>query len=134
MSYLSIEFSVLFIVFLPVYWGLARYPNGQNWLLLFVSYAIVSSYSLQFALILFVYTCAVHFFACGIYHSKQHAKSWLVVALCIVTTNLAVFKYFDFFRYELQEETGTILCVLNSDSNRYFILHFSFGELSRICL
>ena len=103
MSYLSIEFSVLFIVFLPVYWGLARYPNGQNWLLLFVSYAIVSSYSLQFALILFVYTCAVHFFACSIYHSKQHAKSWLVVALCIVTTNLAVFKYFDFFRYELQE-------------------------------
>lgn len=34
MPLLSVEFALFFIVFLPIYWGFAKYPSVQNLLLL----------------------------------------------------------------------------------------------------
>ena len=108
MSYLSIEFGLFFISFLALYWGLNAFPKIQNWLLLISSYLIVFSYSWQFATILFVYTCIIYLFSILISSSK-HAKTWLIIAIIVAIANLAVFKYFDFFRHELQ----TLLNYLN---------------------
>ncbi|OCG26608.1 poly(beta-D-mannuronate) O-acetylase [Gilliamella sp. wkB108] len=102
MSYLSIEFGLLFIAFFALYWACNLLPKLQNRLLIIVSYLVVISYSWQFALILFVYTCAIYLFSVMIATSERHAKSWLIVGLIASITNLALFKYFDFFRYELQ--------------------------------
>lgn len=102
MSYLSIEFGLLFIAFFALYWGCCFSPNLQNKLLLIASYLIVASYSWQFALILLVYTCVIYLFSLAIASSQRHAKRWLILALCVSIMNLALFKYFDFFRYELQ--------------------------------
>ncbi|MWN05081.1 MBOAT family O-acyltransferase [Gilliamella sp. Pas-s95] len=102
MSYLSIEFGLLFIAFFALYWGCRLSPKIQNGLLLVSSYLIVGSYSWQFALILFIYTCVIHLFSLLIAASECHAKRWLVLGLCVSIINLALFKYFDFFRYELQ--------------------------------
>ncbi|NUF49287.1 MBOAT family O-acyltransferase [Gilliamella sp. ESL0250] len=103
MSYLSIEFGLLFIAFFALYWGCYRSPKIQNLLLLVSSYLIVGSYSWQFALILFIYTCAIYLFSVMIAASDRHAKRWLFLGLCVSIVNLALFKYFDFFRYELQD-------------------------------
>ncbi|WP_370519424.1 MBOAT family protein [Gilliamella sp. Pas-s27] len=102
-SYLSIEFGLLFIVFFALYWGCYRSPKIQNSLLLVASYLVVGSYSWQFSLILFIYTCVIYLFSVMIAASEHHAKRWLVLGLCVSIINLALFKYFDFFRYELQE-------------------------------
>jgi Predicted membrane protein involved in D-alanine export len=101
-SYLSIEFGLLFIIFFAFYWACYLSPKLQNNLLLIISYLIVSSYSWQFALILFIYTCIIYFFSVIISKSERHAKLWLIVSLFVSITNLALFKYFDFFRYEIQ--------------------------------
>lgn len=102
MSYLSIEFGLLYIVFFALYWACRLLPKLQNNLLLVASYLIVCSYSWQFALILFVYSGAIYIFSVIISASKHHAKLWLTIGLCASIINLALFKYFDFFRYELQ--------------------------------
>lgn len=102
MSYLSIEFGILFVAFFAFYWAYSLLPKVQNMLLLVFSYVIVASYSWQFALILFSYTCVIYLFALLINASKRHAKFWLILGLCVSIINLALFKYFDFFRYELQ--------------------------------
>lgn len=102
MSYLSIEFGLLYIVFFALYWACRLLPKLQNNLLLVASYLIVCSYSWQFALILFVYSVAIYIFSVIISASKHHAKLWLAIGLCASIINLALFKYFDFFRYELQ--------------------------------
>ncbi|OCG41324.1 poly(beta-D-mannuronate) O-acetylase [Gilliamella sp. Fer2-1] len=103
MSYLSIEFCLLFIAFFALYWGCRLSPKTQNTLLLVVSYLIVGSYSWRFSLILFIYTCVIYFFSVMIAASERHAKRWLILGLCVSIINLALFKYFDFFRYELQD-------------------------------
>ena len=102
MSYLSIEFGLIFVGFFAIYWAFRLLPKFQNILLLISSYLIVSSYSLQFAVILFIYTCAIYFVSVMIAGSKHHAKRWLILGLVAAIINLALFKYFDFFRYELQ--------------------------------
>ena len=102
MSYLSIEFGLIFVVFFSIYWGFRLFPKFQNNLLLISSYLLVASYSFQFAVILFVYTCVIYFFSLMIASSKHYAKLWLVLGLSAAIINLALFKYFDFFRYELQ--------------------------------
>ena len=35
--------------------------------------------------------------------SEHYAKRWLILGICVSIINLALFKYFDFFRYELQD-------------------------------
>ncbi|OCG43494.1 hypothetical protein A9G35_10055 [Gilliamella sp. Choc5-1] len=102
MSYLSIEFGLLFIAFFALYWGCYRSPKIQNILLLVASYLVVGSYSWQFSLILFIYTCMIYLFSVMIVASEYHAKRWLAFGICVSVLNLALFKYFDFFRYELQ--------------------------------
>ncbi|MDF7671344.1 hypothetical protein PT276_09115 [Orbaceae bacterium ESL0721] len=102
MSYLSIEFSLLFIVFFAIYWCIKPYPKLQNIFLLLASYCIVVSYNWQFALILFGYTLVIYLLSQLIFNAKRYSKLWLIVALCAAIANLALFKYFDFFRYELQ--------------------------------
>jgi D-alanyl-lipoteichoic acid acyltransferase DltB (MBOAT superfamily) len=101
-SYLSIEFGLLFIAFFALYWGCYRSPKIQNILLLVASYLVVGSYSWQFSLILFIYTCMIYLFSVMIVASEYHAKRWLAFGICVSVLNLALFKYFDFFRYELQ--------------------------------
>ncbi|WP_392566718.1 MBOAT family O-acyltransferase [Utexia brackfieldae] len=101
MSYLSIEFAVSFIVFFGIYWGLKRHIVLQNSLLLIVSYVIVGLFNIHFALILAGYTIIIYLLSIGIAHSSA-PRGWLVLACIVAVVNLAIFKYCDFFRAELQ--------------------------------
>lgn len=102
MSYLSIEFNLLFILFFALYWGCQRYPKQQNLLLLIASYGVVYSFHWSFLLILLCYTVLIYGLSIIIWRCKS-PNNWLIFGLVIAIGNLAVFKYFDFFRIELQQ-------------------------------
>lgn len=108
MSYLSIEFSLFFVALFFIYWGLRFSIQLQNLLLLSVSYLIVGLLNINFALLLLTYTLVNFGFAKAISSAKNHKKIIFASAILFSVLNLAVFKYFDFFRGELQAIFYTI--------------------------
>lgn len=102
MSYLSIEFSVLFPLFFIIYWALAKTPRYQNILLLVVSYTIVATFNINFLAILIAYSFVLYALSFAIFYSK-YSRLWLAIAIAASLVNLCFFKYFDFFRVQLQE-------------------------------
>lgn len=108
MSYLSIEFSLFFIALFFIYWGLRSSVRLQNLLLLVVSYFIVGLLNINFAYLLFGYTLINFGFAKAIVRSESKKKLVCICAMIFSVINLAIFKYFDFFRGELQAIFHTI--------------------------
>lgn len=102
MSYLSIEFGILFPLFFIIYWGLGNKPRYQNILLLITSYGVVASFDLNFLAILMSYSFVLYGLSFAIFYSKR-SQLWLAVAIIAALVNLCFFKYFDFFRVQLQE-------------------------------
>lgn len=101
MSYLTIEFSLFFVFFFILYWCLKNRIFIQNIFLLITSYVIVGITNINFALILGGYTIVTYFFSHQIYYSSAK-KRYLILAIIFAILNLALFKYFNFFRNQLQ--------------------------------
>ena len=96
MSYLSIEFAVVFILFFLLYWLFRRSVAIQNGLLLVASYWIIGLFTIDFALILAGYTTVIYLLSTGISYGRS-PKFWLITAVVVAIGNLALFKYFNFF-------------------------------------
>lgn len=60
MPLLSVEFALFFIVFLPIYWGFAKYPSVQNLLLLAAGMGWLYHISPVFAAIIVLYSSCVY--------------------------------------------------------------------------
>ncbi|WP_392560997.1 MBOAT family O-acyltransferase [Orbus sturtevantii] len=101
MSYLSIEFSVLFLIFFCLYWSCRKLPVLQNYLLLIASYGIVASFNYTFALILAGYSIVI-FSLSFLLDKSKYRRFWFTISIMAAMGNLAVFKYFDFFTNALQ--------------------------------
>ncbi|MGC0154213.1 MBOAT family O-acyltransferase [Chromobacterium vaccinii] len=101
MSYLSIEFALAFVGFFAVYWGCRRVPGLQNLLLLVASYLFYIKLDWRFAAILAAYTLIQHHLSRRMLASARPAR-WLRASLALAVGNLALFKYFDFFRESAQ--------------------------------
>lgn len=93
MTYFSLEFSLMFIVFFAIYWAFCRRLKTQNALVLFFSYAIYILINPYFALVLFVYTFFVHYFALLIFVRQKREIFAACVAFAVL--NLCFFKYFE---------------------------------------
>lgn len=100
MSYLSIEFAAIFVLFFLVYWSFRRSVAIQNAILLVSSYLIVGLFNINFAFILGAYTGIIYALSTSIAYSPR-PKFWLISACVVAIGNLAVFKYFNFFAPEL---------------------------------
>ncbi|EAL6453053.1 MBOAT family protein, partial [Campylobacter coli] len=92
MTYFSLEFSILMIVFFAIYWAFKDNYKIQNILILAFSYLIYILINPYFALILFIYTFFIHFFALLIFVRRKR----YIFATCItfIILNLCFFKYF----------------------------------------
>lgn len=113
-SFLSIEFGILFIVFLAVYWSLRQQPQWQNLLLLFVSYLIIYLMSGVVAVsVLLTFSMAIFGISCAMDKSANHKKFWLVSGIILTVLQLSIFKYYDFFRESIRYS----LDVLQLDSS-----------------
>ncbi|MCO6524546.1 MAG: MBOAT family protein [Candidatus Schmidhempelia sp.] len=112
MSYLSIEFTIIFMLFFALYWCFKQHIKIQNWLLLIASYSIVGFFQLSFALILAGYTIIIYLLSQIIYY-RQDKKRWLTIAIIVTVGNLVIFKYFDFFRESLQQLLYSLNCSIS---------------------
>lgn len=92
MSYFSLEFSIMMIIFFAVYWAFREKYLTQNVLILAFSYIIYILINPYFALVLFVYTFFIHYFALLIF--VRHKKNIFIACLAFVVLNLCFFKYF----------------------------------------
>ena len=102
MSYLSPEFAVCFFAFLVIYWALVKWGQAQKLLLLAASYGVYGSLDLNFALTLAIYSlCMLVLLEAA--RAWPQARHWIVgVGIAASVANLAMFKYFDFFREAIQ--------------------------------
>lgn len=102
MSYLSPEFALVFIAFLLLYWGLQRWVQTQKVLLLGASYVFYGMLDWRFALILLLYSGVVMLCAHQMAASADRRKLWASLGIVASVANLGVFKYYDFFRDQMQ--------------------------------
>lgn len=112
MSYFSLEFSIMMIVFFAVYWAFRERYLTQNVLVLCFSYLIYILINPYFALVLFVYTFFIHYFALLIFVRQK--KNIFMACLAFAILNLCFFKYFPSIK----------------DSFDAFLTFFGFGYLN----
>ena len=99
MSYLSLEFFSVFVLFLGLYWLFAFSPRLQNFLLIAASYGIVASFNIDgthFEYVLLAYTLAVYVVSHIISRCRLKIINNILVVV-LVFSLLFVFKYYNFF-------------------------------------
>lgn len=113
-SFLSVEFSLLFIVFLAMYWMFRQKPQWQNVLLALVSYLIIYLMAGVVAVgVLFGFSVFIYLVSLAMSAYAKHKKSLLIGGIVITLLQLSVFKYYDFFRESIKHG----LDVLQLDSS-----------------
>ena len=100
MSFVSPEFALLCLLFFPVYWSLADWPQVQRALLVLSGYAVYASWSLPFAGLLWLYSLGI--WMLGAWVARASAQRLpVVIALVLCTGFLVFFKYYEFLRVSL---------------------------------
>lgn len=92
MNFFSIEFTLLFLLFLTIYWSI-KDIKYQNMAILVFNYTLIFILgNFYVALVLLLYSICIHFFALWIATSKKRFILLLSIALAVL--NLCFFKYF----------------------------------------
>ncbi|WP_348519004.1 MBOAT family O-acyltransferase [Campylobacter sp. CCS1377] len=91
MTFFSLEFSILMILFFALYWFF-NHHKVQNFLILIFSYFIYILINPYFALILFIYTFFIYYFSLVIFIRRK--KYLFLACIALVILNLCFFKYF----------------------------------------
>jgi alginate O-acetyltransferase complex protein AlgI len=105
MHYLSPEFALLFLLFLWLYWfvGLGQGVRAQNGLLLLASYAFYSAFDLRFLALLLVFSLLITALAHAMARTNgAWRRVWMLTGISLALGNLAIFKYYNFFREAAQ--------------------------------
>lgn len=92
MNFFSIEFTLLFLLFLTIYWSIKNIKYQNMAILVFNYTLIVVLGNFYVALVLLIYSICIHFFALWIATSKKRFILLLSIALAVL--NLCFFKYF----------------------------------------
>ncbi|WP_104697304.1 MULTISPECIES: MBOAT family O-acyltransferase [unclassified Helicobacter] len=92
MNFFSIEFSLLFLCFLAIYWSLKNYKH-QNLLILAFNYTLITALgNFYIALVLLFYTIFIHFSALAI---ASYQKRFLFLgSIAFAVLFLCFFKYY----------------------------------------
>lgn len=91
-EFVSVEFALFFLLFLPVYWAV-RSPRAQNALLLLASFGWLALLNAEFALVLAGYAFFVAFVARRIEADREAARGWLALGVVGALGHLALYKY-----------------------------------------
>lgn len=130
MVFFTLEFAIVFLFFLCIYWGLQKAHKAcQNILLLLFNYAILIWIDPYFALVVGIYTIVIYLLSCLIY--VYETKTMLVFSLSLVVLNLAFFKYFS----SIKDSFDTIFSLVGLDVvdiNILFPLGLSFYTFASI--
>lgn len=92
MNFFSLEFGLLFIIFLPIYWGIKNL-SVQNFSILFFNYLLIFTLGSPYiAITLLFYTIFIHFAA--LYIAYKKTKFALLSSISLALCNLCFFKYY----------------------------------------
>ena len=91
-EFVSVEFALFFLLFLPPYWA-ARSPRAQNALLLAASFGWLMQLNAEFALVLAGFALFVAFVARRIEADREAARGWLALGIVGALGHLALYKY-----------------------------------------
>nr|WP_317404977.1 MBOAT family O-acyltransferase [uncultured Helicobacter sp.] len=128
MSFFSIEFSVLLLVFFSLYWAV-KSSKIQNLLLLGFNYLVIYLFSPYFALIVGIYTCLVYVLALFIDTARVRFVFLSCVGVCVLF--LCFFKYYA----DIKDEFDALLMFFGLDfleSDIIFPLGLSFYTFNSI--
>ncbi len=128
MSFFSIEFSVLLLVFFSLYWAV-KSSKIQNLLLLGFNYLVIYLFSPYFALIVGIYTCLVYVLALFIDTARVRFVFLACVGVCVLF--LCFFKYYA----NIKDEFDALLMFFGLDfleSDIIFPLGLSFYTFNSI--
>lgn len=111
MPFLSIEFALFFLLFLPLYWLCRPSPRLQNLLLLAAGLGWLVYIAPLAALALAAFSLAVSLLAQLLTRSRSNTarRWWLGTGVVLALANLVFFKFSDFFRPLLQQHSGSTL-------------------------
>ncbi|STP10228.1 alginate O-acetyltransferase [Helicobacter cinaedi] len=128
MSFFSIEFSTLLLIFFSLYWAVKSFKI-QNLLLLGFNYLVIYLFSPYFALIVGIYTCLVYVLAFFIDTARLRFVFFACVFVCILF--LCFFKYYA----NIKDEFDALLMLFGLDfleSDIIFPLGLSFYTFNSI--
>jgi len=100
MSFVSIEFALVALVFFPIYWGLQAHKRLQTSFLAASGYGLYATWSLDVVKMLFVFSFGVWLAGMWVNSAAQERKPRLRMALGILVTVtvLVFYKYYEFVR------------------------------------
>ena len=101
MSFVSPEFALLFLVFLPIYWSLAENPRAQRTLLIASAYGLYATWVPVFALILTAYSTVIWGLGRWMQRLGSGRLPW-VLGLWLAGSSLVFLKYYEFARETFQ--------------------------------
>lgn len=103
MPLLSLEFLLFFLCFFPLYWAVKR-PHYQNLLLLVCGLAWLFSLSALFAFAVVLFSLVINLIAELMLRAETEGarRRYYGLGIGLTLANLAFFKYYDFFRAQVQ--------------------------------
>lgn len=101
MSFVSPEFALFCLLFLPLYWALAQHARWQRGLLIVTGYGLYATWVPAFAGVLLAYSTVM--WALGRWMSKTGRTRWpLYLGLWLAGSFLLSLKYYEFVRETFQ--------------------------------
>lgn len=101
MSFVSPEFALFCLLFLPLYWALAQHPLWQRALLIVTGYGLYATWVPAFAAVLLAYSTVM--WALGRWMSQAVRTRWpLSLGLWLAGSFLLSLKYYEFVRETFQ--------------------------------
>ncbi|OPA72721.1 hypothetical protein BB381_04900 [Campylobacter pinnipediorum subsp. caledonicus] len=100
MTFFSIEFALIFIMFFVTYWMFYKNYKIQNYIILFFNYMLIFSFSPYFTLIVLLHTCFISYF--GLFIAYRENKNALFSGLLVTILFLCFFKYYDFIHSDFK--------------------------------
>lgn len=108
-SFLSIEFALAFLLFFSVYWLFRAQPKIQNLILVIASYGIIYLMAGWVATsVVLAFTGLVYVISILMEQYCEHKKKLLIIGIGITLLQLAIFKYYDFFKPAVAQALQTL--------------------------
>jgi alginate O-acetyltransferase complex protein AlgI len=101
MSFVSPEFALLCLVFLPIYWSLAESPRAQRSMLMASAYGLYASWVPVFAWVLLAYSSVIWGLGRWMQRADGRRLPW-VLGLWLAGSFLVFLKYYEFVRETFQ--------------------------------
>ena len=101
MSFVSPEFALLCLVFLPIYWSLAGHPRAQRSLLIVSAYGLYATWVPVFAWVLLAYSTVIWALGRWMQRAGAGRLTW-VLGLWLAGSFLVFLKYYEFARETFQ--------------------------------